>query len=479
VPAPAPPQSALNDAKRLQLHPPPPPASPGASSSSEDAAAAVDDSRWALLPHGRSAHAAPAPLTPLAAPVAGALLLSHPRLGDYFHRKVILLVSHDDGANGMGTTGYVLNAAAQLRLGQLLPRGAQRGGEAEAREGGGSSSGGGGFAGGRVRRRRRAAAAHASSAHRGPSFLHVPLSAAEAAMLSADPDVRAHDDNKDEYDPDAYDDLPHGAHDARDDADAFDLQQLEDAVAAIGGETASFSIDVGDGNGILVTAISAGGDDNADAAFSNDATGFLNAAATAVASAVAGGGGGGGGDAGEAGFLRAAHTEACERLAQAAGTALLRRCSRAEVYNGGPVPGGGVLHTCQHVGGAPVLPPDASPAGGGRAVFLGGDVGALAQHVAGSGSEAPADVRFFAGEAGWSPGQLAAELARGEWLLAQGSAAWVLGGAAHAPGAQRGCMWQRALRAMGGEHAVMAGLPAHLGPEQAQAEPQFMLRMRL
>jgi putative AlgH/UPF0301 family transcriptional regulator len=405
--------------------------------------------------------------------VVGALLLSHPRLGDYFHRKVILLVSHD----GMGTTGYVLNEAAQLRLGQLLPRGDAA--QAEQLDGDSGSGGGAGrFAGGRrARRRRRGGAALSSAPRSGPSFLHVPLSAAEVAMLSSD--THAHtqhdhddDDSAHEYDPDghkdAYDDTRVDEH-AGDGDVAFDMQQLEDAVAAAGGETTSFSIDVGDGHGITVTAISAGGDNSA---FS-DEQGFFAAAAKAAA-------GVGGGAAGEASFLRVTHEEACERLADAAGPALLRRCGRADVYNGGPVPGGGVLHTCEDIGGVPVLPPDASPAGGGRAVFAGGDVAALAKHVGGSGGVgSQTDVRFFAGEAGWAAGQLDAELARGEWLLAQGSAAWVLGGAAHAPGEQRGCMWQRALRALGGEHAVMAGLPAHLGPDQAQAAPQFMLRMRL
>jgi putative transcriptional regulator len=135
-----------------------------------------------------------------------------------------------------------------------------------------------------------------------------------------------------------------------------------------------------------------------------------------------------------------------------------------------------VLHSRPDVGGTQVLPADARA--GGSAVFLGGDLPQLATLLGGGGGTSPRRVRLFAGEAGWSSGQLEAELSRGEWLLAQGSTAWVLGAAAHAP-QRRDCLWQRALLALGGEHAAMAALPEGVGQEEAPPFPRFMLRVRL
>ena len=124
----APPQRALNAAAALKLLPthravPSPRASPAAGAA---LVAAPDGSRWALLPPApRRAAPAASPLLPLAAPARGVLLLSHPRLGDYFHRKVILLLEHDDA----GARGVVLNARTRTRCSTLL----KMNGQADAR----------------------------------------------------------------------------------------------------------------------------------------------------------------------------------------------------------------------------------------------------------------------------------------------------------------------------------------------------------
>ena len=158
---------------------------------------------------------------------------------------------------------------------------------------------------------------------------------------------------------------------------------------------------------------------------------------------------------------------------------------------GGPVPGGVVLHGCPDVDGTLLLgdgaegggegsveggvekPPSHKGSGGG--VYLGGDLARLAA-LLGTKAVRRRDVRFFAGEAVWSSGQLEAELARGEWLLASAAPDWVFGPAAHTPGQ---CMWQRAMRSMGGEHAAMAALPPRVAAQEAPGFAPLAVRVHV
>lgn len=51
--------------------------------------------------------------------------------------------------------------------------------------------------------------------------------------------------------------------------------------------------------------------------------------------------------------------------------------------------------------------------------------GSEALEALGSSRVSPSEVRFYAGYAGWSTGQLEAEIGRGDWHLARGDASWV------------------------------------------------------
>ena len=152
------------------------------------------------------------------------------------------------------------------------------------------------------------------------------------------------------------------------------------------------------------------------------------------------------------------------------------------------MPGGTVLHSCAGVDGTLLLGGDgdagageaeggdkaAAVAGGGGGVYLGGNMERLAALV-GTKSLRRRHVRFFAGEAAWSSGQLAGEIARGEWLIASAAPDWVLGPAATATG---GCMWQRAMRALGGEHAAMAALPPTVGRDEDKNYIPYSVRVQ-
>ena len=145
------------------------------------------------------------------------------------------------------------------------------------------------------------------------------------------------------------------------------------------------------------------------------------------------------------------------------GPDLLAACGPAKLQHGGPVTGVTVLHACAAAGGQEVLP----------GVFRGGDLASITSALR-AGSLRQSGVRVFAGHAAWAPGQLDRELERGEWLVAQGSPAWVLdqqhrsrrvrsrapgGGTVAGKGlAPSSALWARALSAMGGEFAALAAL---------------------
>ena len=63
-------------------------------------------------------------------------------------------------------------------------------------------------------------------------------------------------------------------------------------------------------------------------------------------------------------------------------------------------------------------------------------------------------LRFFLGYAGWSAGQLEAEIQAGGWFLAQAEVALVF------PSDPKG-LWRTALRRMGGEYALLVNFPDH------------------
>lgn len=69
-----------------------------------------------------------------------------------------------------------------------------------------------------------------------------------------------------------------------------------------------------------------------------------------------------------------------------------------------------------------------------------------------SGQATARDLRFFLGYAGWSAGQLEAEVDVGGWILNPAQADLVF--ADHADG-----LWRTVLRRMGGEYALLANFP--------------------
>ncbi|CAD7699764.1 unnamed protein product [Ostreobium quekettii] len=125
--------------------------------------------------------------------------------------------------------------------------------------------------------------------------------------------------------------------------------------------------------------------------------------------------------------------------------------------NGGPVSQVPVLHCIPHLGGSHVL----------EGVFwceqskvLLSDLGALDRRK----------VRFFLGEASWSPGQLEAELKMGSWIMArapvgtldlmdQGYWSSFEGASVERQHKDPSFLWEKLMSGLGGEYAIMARMP--------------------
>jgi putative transcriptional regulator len=93
-------------------------------------------------------------------------------------------------------------------------------------------------------------------------------------------------------------------------------------------------------------------------------------------------------------------------------------------------------------------------------ISIGGDMrellAALAEASAHGGEAAahpaPAEIRFYAGYAGWGAGQLAAELESGSWITCPGTAAHVFASDCEA-------LWERVLRELGPDYARLITVP--------------------
>lgn len=84
-------------------------------------------------------------------------------------------------------------------------------------------------------------------------------------------------------------------------------------------------------------------------------------------------------------------------------------------------------------------------------VFWGGDFEAVQKMVQSRETSAD-DIRFFLGYAGWSPGQLDAEIEQDSWILTPSNASMIF---QEAPDK----LWTTILRRMGGEYALLANFP--------------------
>ncbi|RMH66165.1 MAG: YqgE/AlgH family protein [Bacteroidetes bacterium] len=84
-------------------------------------------------------------------------------------------------------------------------------------------------------------------------------------------------------------------------------------------------------------------------------------------------------------------------------------------------------------------------------VYWGGDFEAVRTLTA-SGGASTGDLRFFLGYAGWSPGQLDAEIDAGGWFLARAREAAIFP-------RDPDRLWRDVLRSMGREYALLANFP--------------------
>ena len=84
-------------------------------------------------------------------------------------------------------------------------------------------------------------------------------------------------------------------------------------------------------------------------------------------------------------------------------------------------------------------------------ITWGGDFDTV-RTLAKEGTPSADDLRFFVGYAGWSPGQLAAELDEEAWIVAPGAGALLFS-------APSDNLWRTVLRKMGGEYALLSTFP--------------------
>jgi len=89
-------------------------------------------------------------------------------------------------------------------------------------------------------------------------------------------------------------------------------------------------------------------------------------------------------------------------------------------------------------------------------ISIGGDMqqllAALTELTAIPATTPPAEIRFYAGYAGWGAGQLDAELESGSWITCPGTAA-------HVFTADCELLWERVLRELGPEYARLTTVP--------------------
>ena len=86
-------------------------------------------------------------------------------------------------------------------------------------------------------------------------------------------------------------------------------------------------------------------------------------------------------------------------------------------------------------------------------VFWGGDFDQVKKGIQ-AGTIDPNDIRFFLGYSGWTAGQLADEVERGGWILANSDEDAVFDTA-------ESSLWRHSLKQLGGSYAILANYPEH------------------